>query len=104
MLAPSYADTAAIGVGRVADQAANMKSAKAPFIATQLNSTSSGVELWVVSWVELSCELSCFGHLYDVQLSWVDLSELRRFGHPLRRTMPIADGRWAARNQSVLSR
>ena len=27
-LAPSYADTAATGVGRVADQAANMKSAK----------------------------------------------------------------------------
>ena len=44
---------------------------------TQLNSTSS--------WVELSCELS-------------------RFGHPLRRTTPIADGRWAARSQSVLSR
>ena len=36
-----------------------------------------------------------------VELSWV---ELRRFGHPLRRTTPIADGRWAARSQSVLSR
>jgi len=51
--------------------------AKAPFIATQLNSTRRRVEL--------SCELS-------------------RFGHPLRRTTPIADGRWAARSQSVLSR
>jgi len=37
--------------------------------------------------------------LLDVELSWV---ELRRFGHPLRRTTPIADGRWAARSQSVL--
>jgi len=39
---------------------------KAPFIATQLNSTRRRVEL--------SCELSRFGHLYDVQLSWVELS------------------------------
>jgi len=51
---------------------------KAPFVATQLNSTQ-----------------------LDVELSRV---ELRRFGHPLRRTTPIADGRWAARSQSVLSR
>jgi len=36
----------------------------------------------------------------DVKLS----CELSRFGHPLRRTTPIADGHWAARSQSVLSR
>ena len=50
---------------------------KAPFIATQLNSTR-----------------------LNSTSSWVELS---RFGHPLRRTTPIANGRWAARSQSVLS-
>jgi len=52
---------------------------------TQLNSTRRRVEL--------SCELSRFGHLYDVQLSWVELSWVESLWTPS--TMHDADRRRA---------